>query len=271
MAWGGNEKPLVFSSPGAHCCLTFCRQTFKGSFLFCTGGVAYREGRIALPAWRVDPSPTWCSAGPAIQAQLCPTDLSPAPGFNYSDSASFPRGWEMQYAWECLCYRRQDSPAGTEGQFGEGEGSAWHRCAQNWSILGGRDPQMWLCSSCRAWQSCDVWPCHAHIVLHTWNKVLTLSLECQTHASDPSWHKMHSCSSWTRQDLAALCSLKAPKDPLSVHYYLTFVTMEWVQCQGWCCRNVKTLCPSKSFGWNFADLTKSVKLLEVLCGFPNSP
>lgn len=141
MAWGGNEKPLVFSSPGAHCCLTFCRQTFKGSFLFCTGGVAYREGRIALPAWRVDPSPTWCSAGPAIQAQLCPTDLSPAPGFNYSDSASFPRGWEMQYAWECLCYRRQDSPAGTEGQFGEGEGSAWHRCAQNWSILGGRIPR----------------------------------------------------------------------------------------------------------------------------------
>lgn len=55
---GRNEKPLVFSNPGPHCCLTFCRQIFKGSFLFCTAGVAYREGRIALPAWRVDPSPT---------------------------------------------------------------------------------------------------------------------------------------------------------------------------------------------------------------------
>lgn len=55
---GGKEKPYVFSNPGAHCCLTFCRQTFKGFFLFCIAGVAYREGRIALAGWRVDPTPT---------------------------------------------------------------------------------------------------------------------------------------------------------------------------------------------------------------------
>lgn len=54
---GGKEKPYVFSNPGAHCCLTFCTQTFKGFFLFCIAGVAYREGRVALAGWRVDPTP----------------------------------------------------------------------------------------------------------------------------------------------------------------------------------------------------------------------
>lgn len=49
----------MFSSAGAHCRLRFCRQTFKGFFLFCTAGVAYREGRIALAAWRVDPMQAW--------------------------------------------------------------------------------------------------------------------------------------------------------------------------------------------------------------------
>lgn len=43
--------------PGAHCCLTFCRQTFKGFFLLCTAGVPYREGRIALAAGELIPAP----------------------------------------------------------------------------------------------------------------------------------------------------------------------------------------------------------------------
>lgn len=54
---GGNEKPSMFSSAGAHCCLTLCRQTFKGFFLFCPAGVAYREGRIALAAGELIPAP----------------------------------------------------------------------------------------------------------------------------------------------------------------------------------------------------------------------
>lgn len=174
---------------------------------FCCAPLVCLTGRVGL-LWLLEswsqPHLMLCSLD--IPALLSPPDLSPAPGFNYSDSASFPRGWQMQYAWECLCYRQ---PWGRS------------RCcsAPNWSILGGRDPQMSLCSSCRAVEPwCPgwaVWPCHAqqadaHIVLHTWSKVLVFSLEHQTRASEPCWHKMHSCSSWTRQELAALCPEKFP-------------------------------------------------------------
>lgn len=113
---GGKEKPYVFSSPGAHCCLIFCRQTFKGFFLFCIAGVAYREGRIAVAGWRADPTPTSCSAGLDIQALLCVPRICRQPRALITRTVPHFLGAGRCNMHESACVTgQQHSPAGTEG------------------------------------------------------------------------------------------------------------------------------------------------------------